>query len=380
MDAGKSLVSSLEIIKMLYETAETYRKLEKINKNILNEFTLLISLKEQIQNSRRTENNPIIDNYLIDINRKLIKFQNIVKDIENKNFLQKIVYTKKIDKIQKEISISIKKLKFLLDIKKDLQDSSKLDVANIIKDPLALKFWENNFGSDKLIVLSNLFFSSLRLNTSLLSSEIKFIEKFINSDKDEYISAFEFQEWLDYFGDFSVVIQRTIDSLFDPNTQDIVDWFQQNVTKTLVPVLLQNHIFIIRKHTHQKSVFIANFIFNYQLCNLYIINHKNEFVIEKSNQMNTYEFMFYESIDKKKSPNLKEIASQLQYILKPSAEPIQEWNEQRKNEEDQNVSFFSNVTNKITSSISGIGDFVSSNINDVIESKFNPTNLFCINR
>jgi len=39
MDAGKSLVSSLEKIKMLYETAETYKKLEKINKNILNEFT-----------------------------------------------------------------------------------------------------------------------------------------------------------------------------------------------------------------------------------------------------------------------------------------------------------------------------------------------------
>ena len=84
MDPVKTLGSSLEIIKMLYETAETYRKLERINKNILNEFTLLISLKDQIQNSRRTENNPVIDNYLIDI--KQFKNKLVPKNPKPKSF------------------------------------------------------------------------------------------------------------------------------------------------------------------------------------------------------------------------------------------------------------------------------------------------------
>ena len=48
MDVGKALGSSLEIIKMIYETAETYRRLEKINSEFLNEIALLVSLKNQI--------------------------------------------------------------------------------------------------------------------------------------------------------------------------------------------------------------------------------------------------------------------------------------------------------------------------------------------
>ena len=50
---------SIEIIKMLYETAETYRKLERLNSTILNEIALLITLQDQIKNCRRMENNVI---------------------------------------------------------------------------------------------------------------------------------------------------------------------------------------------------------------------------------------------------------------------------------------------------------------------------------
>jgi len=67
MEAGKALWASLEIIKMIYETAETYRKLERLNQTVLNEIALLITLQDQIKNCRRMENNTIIDDYLIDI-------------------------------------------------------------------------------------------------------------------------------------------------------------------------------------------------------------------------------------------------------------------------------------------------------------------------
>lgn len=192
MGEGGALAASIEIIKMLYETAETYRKLDRINKTFLNEIALLITLQDQIKNCKRMGNNIIIENYLNDINYKLEKFKKIVDDIDNQNFINKIIYTKKVEKIGKEIANLVKKLKFLLDIKKDLNMSSKMDIANIINDIEARKFWENNFGSEHTYVQVNLFFSAIRMNTTLLTSEIDFLKKVINDDGDKYISAFDF--------------------------------------------------------------------------------------------------------------------------------------------------------------------------------------------
>lgn len=338
MEAGKALGASLEIIKMLYETAETYRRLEKINANILNELALLISIKEQIQSCRRMENNLIIDNYLIDINKKLIKFKDIVESIGKQNFFKKIIYTRKIEKIGKEISKAMKKLKFLLDLKKDMQQSARLDVANIITDIKAREFWENNFGSDHTFVQANLFFSAIRMNTSLISTEIDFLKKVINDDNDKYISAFEFQEWLDFFGDFSVAMRRTIDSLFDPNTYDIFEWYQKNISKSIIKALLTEKLFIIRKHSNQKGIFILNFKYQQEIGELYIKNKDNEFHLEMLLSMKPFEAQIFCQIDKKKSSNLREIANSLEYVINPQNQiQYNEWEQERQNHLDQKI-------------------------------------------
>lgn len=339
MEAGRALGASLEIIKALYETAETYRRLEKINSNILNEMALLLSIKDQILQCRRMENNQIVDNYLIDIFNKLNKFKNIVENIGNQNFFRKIIYTKKINKISSEISKSMKKLKFLIDIKRDLQQSSKLDVANIITDVKGREFWENNFGSENTYIQSNLFFSAIRMNTSLLSNEIDFLKKIINDDNDKYISAFEFQEWLDFFGDFSVAMKRTIESLFDANTYDIYDWYYKIISKTIVKSLLLEHPFIIRKHSNQKGIFIVNFKFGEEICELFIRNHQNEFFIEQVPNMKPFEIHIYERIDRKKSQNLRDFAISLEYIINPPKKIIEQkdWEEQRNEHIDKQI-------------------------------------------
>ena len=73
MDPGKALIASLEIVKVLYETAELYRRLDTINSNFLNELAILNTLKDQIIKSRRMQGNQIVDNYVCDINKKLNK-------------------------------------------------------------------------------------------------------------------------------------------------------------------------------------------------------------------------------------------------------------------------------------------------------------------
>ena len=371
MDAGKALIGSLEIIKLLYETAETYRRLEKINKNILSELALLITIKDQILNSRRMENNPIIDNYLVNINEKLIKFKNLVDNVEKQNFLGKILYVKKIEKISKYINQAIRKLKFILDLKRDMHESSKQDVANIISDTLALQFWENNFGSDHIFIQTSLFFSSLRMNTNLLSSEIEFLKRVINDNNDKNITAFEIQEWIDFFGDFSVAIKRTIDSLFDPNTYDIVDWYQKNISKSIVLSVLETRKFLIRKHSTQKGVFIINFKNGDELCNLYIRNKDNHFILEKISNMTPHEILIYQSIDLKKSTNLKDFAILLQNIIDPNNSKFQNWEEERKKDLDQTIpdSFFE------LPKIPSIDD-IKNNIENVVEKSV--SNFFSI--
>lgn len=348
MDPGRALISSIEIIKMLYETAELYKKLERINGNLLNEMSLIVSLKDQITSCRRMQNNQVIDNYLLDINKRLEKFKKIVENIHNQNFLKKIIYTKKIEKIGKEISKAMKKMKMLLDLKKDLQQSSRLDVANILTDIKAREFWETNFGSEHTFVQTNLFFSAIRMNTQLLSNEIDFLKKVINDDNDKYISAFEFQEWLDFFGDFTVAMRRTIDSLFDPNTYEIVEWYQKNISKSIVKSILNEQPLILRKHSNQKGVFIINFKYNNEIHELFIKNINNEFVIERMPSMNPIEYKIFEELDIKKSANLKTIINSLEYRIIPlnQKKEIVDWDQERINHLDKPIPTPTPIENK----------------------------------
>lgn len=71
----------------------------------------------------------------------------MIEKVDEGSFFGKIIYTKKVKKVSLEIAELIRKLKFLLDIKKELSQSGKLDVANIISDPEGRKFWDTNFGS-----------------------------------------------------------------------------------------------------------------------------------------------------------------------------------------------------------------------------------------
>lgn len=353
MDPGKALVSSLEVIKAIYETAELYRRLEKINQTVLNEIALLVSLQEQIKKSKRLDGNPIIDNYLIDINNKLIKIKNLVENVQNQHFVNKIIYTRKIKKISHELGVQVKKLKFLLEIKSDLQQSSKLDISNIILDIKGRIFWENNFGSDHLIVQQNIFFSAIRLTSKLLSNEIDFLKKVINDDNDKYISAFEFQEWLDIFGEFDYAFKRTIDSLFDPSTYECYQWYQRNVQKNLIKTILIEIPFIVRKHTTQRNILIANFYYgqNNQLCNLYIKNKDNLFHLEYFNEMNPFEFQIFNLCNKKISPNLKDIVSELQLLINPAIFGIYKtpsWDKIRENHADIEIHSSSNQNNNQT--------------------------------
>jgi len=220
-----ALGASLSILKVLYETAELYNKMAHINERTLNEIALLACMKDQIESSKRMAGNQIVEKYMNDIHNRLMKLKMLVENVEHQNFIRKIMYTKKIEKTAKQVAECVKKLKLLLEMKRDLSASSKLDIANIISDVNGRAFWDANFGSDNLIIRQNLFFSALRLSTNLLSSEIDFLKKVVNDDNDEFISAFEFQEWLDLFGDYTVVMRRTIDSLFDANTEEVFTWY-----------------------------------------------------------------------------------------------------------------------------------------------------------
>lgn len=340
MDPGKALIASLEIIKVLYETAELYRRLDTINSNFLNELAILNTLKDQIIKSRRMQGNQIVDNYVCDINKKLNKVKNIVQDIEHANFFKKIMYTKKIEKLTKQITILVKKLRLLLELKKDMMMSSKLDIANIIIDIPGREFWENNFGSENIQVNENIFFSALRFNTNLISTEITFLKKIINDDKDKFITAFEFQEWLDFFGDFSVVMRRTIESLLDTSEYDTYSWYYATITKNQIHNVLLEQPFIVRKHTTQKGVFIMNFYYEHILCNFFIRNHKNTFTLEKIPNMNPTELDIFSRIQIYTSPSLATIVNNIDSTVfhgesgfhKPNS-----WREERNKFADQEI-------------------------------------------
>jgi len=316
-----ALGASLSILKVLYETAELYNKMAHINERTLNEIALLACMKDQIESSKRMAGNQIVEKYMNDIHNRLMKLKTLVENVEHQNFIRRIMYTKKIEKTARQVAECVKKLKLLLEMKRDLSASSKLDIANIISDVNGRAFWDANFGSDNLIVRQNLFFSALRLSTNLLSSEIDFLKKVVNDDNDEFISAFEFQEWLDLFGDYTVVMRRTIDSLFDANTEEVYTWYYKNCSKTMMYKLLADSSssirLIIRRHTTQRGVLIANFYISQQssLCSLYIRNKNNVFTVERMIDMSNDEVYAYESLRVFVSPNLHEIVKSLFYFI-----------------------------------------------------------------
>jgi len=343
MDPGKALVASLEILKVIYETAEQYRRIQSISQRTLNEMALLFTLQDNIRSCRRMQNNAVIDNYLLDIHKRLSKFKNIVDGIGEKNVIMKLIYVRKMKKISSEIADAIKKLKFVLTIKNDMLQSSRMDVANVITDPDGLLFWEKNFGSENTYVNENLFFSALRINTSLLSHELELVKKVINRDDDKYITAFEFQEWIEFFGGFSVIMKRTIESLLDPATTEIAAWYHENINRTMVKALLHDLPFIVRKHSHQKGVFILNFIVCDELCTLYIRNNRevNKYYMDKLPDFTRTELMAYETLEGTHiTNNLMDIISRLEYTMKFSKNlsvDAASWEQQRNQYVDKTI-------------------------------------------
>ena len=326
---GEALAASLQIIKVLYETAHLYKNLRFINQRYMNKICLLITLKEHITKSKRISNNDMITNYIEDISKKLHKMRDKVENVSNKGAIKRIFYVRGLNKLAENISRSVEDMKFLLDVKRELDSSSKMDIGNIISDNKAREFWETNFGSENLFVQSNLFFSAIRLNTKLVGTEIDFLKKIINDDNDKYISAFEFQEWLDFFGDFSVVMRRTIDSLIDPGTQEAYVWYHKNVSKNLVKTLLRDYSFIVRKHTTQKGVFIVNFYWHDVLCGIYIRNKDNMFWLEPHPDINALELEFISHLMVENTETLKDIVSRIEYILNPNKTENINWEQQR---------------------------------------------------
>jgi hypothetical protein len=326
---GEALAASLQIIKVLYETAHLYKNLRFINQRYMNKICLLITLKEHITKSKRISNNDMITNYIEDISKKLHKMRDKVENVSNKGAIKRLFYVRGLNKLAEDISRSVEDMKFLLDVKKELDSSSKMDIGNIIIDNKAREFWETNFGSENLFVQSNLFFSAIRLNTKLVGTEIDFLKKIINDDNDKYISAFEFQEWLDFFGDFSVVMRRTIDSLIDPGTQEAYVWYHKNVSKNLVKTLLRDYIFILRKHTTQKGVFIVNFYWRDILCGIYIRNRDNMFWLEQHPDINALELEFISHLMVENAETLKDIVGRIEYILNPNKTENINWEQQR---------------------------------------------------
>ena len=329
---GEALAASLEIIKSLYETALLYKNLRLINQRFMNKICLLITLKDHLTRGKRIADNDAIVNYIQDISKKLHKMRNKIENVGNKGFIKKIFYVRGINNLAEDISRSVEDVKFLLDIKRELDASSKMDIGNIITETKAREFWENNFGSENLFIQTNLFFSAVRLQTKLVATEIDFLKKIINDDNDKYISAFEFQEWLDFFGDFSVVMRRTIDSLIDPGTQEPFGWYHKNIGKNLVKTLLRDYNFIVRKHATQKGIFIVNFYWREVMCSIYIRNRDNRFWVERSPEQNAleYEFFCHLSMVDNSAETLKEIVARIETVLYPNKQnPTVDWNKQR---------------------------------------------------
>jgi hypothetical protein len=267
------------------------------------------------------------------ISIKLKRLQKKMEAVDGKNRIARFFYCRNINKLAGEIAELVKQMKFLLEVKKELDSSSKLDIANIIACHEGRKFWEANFGSDNLFVQQNIFFGGLRLNTNLLSFEIDFLKKVINDDQDEYISAFEFQEWLDFFGDFTVVMRRTIDSLLDPSNMDIVSWYHKQINKSLIIPIVNETKYLIRKHTIQKGVFIANFYYSDILVDIFIRNKNNQYQIDRVDNMSPMELEIYGVLSKKTYNNLKEITMAILELAEPELakkhEENQHWSDER---------------------------------------------------
>jgi hypothetical protein len=274
--------------------------------------------------------NEMIENYLQDIAKKLNKMKFKIENVSNLNRIKKIFYIRGLNNLAGDIAESVNQMKFLLQIKQELDNSSRMDIANIIVDDQAREFWEANFGSENLFVQTNLFFSAIRLTTKLVGAEIDFLKKIINDDNDKYISAFEFQEWLDFFGDFSVVMRRTIDSLIDANTQEPYAWYHKNVAKNLVRTLLRDYLFIVRKHATQKGVFIVNFHYKGSLCSLFLRNRDNKFQLEQPDELSLIEREIQMGLGIQQGDTLKDFVKRLELILDPNkSESSDDWNNQR---------------------------------------------------
>ena len=362
----EALQASFEIIRGLYENYNNYRNLKYINRRYLNEICLLIGLRDHIEKSRRLAGYEIVDGYLSNISKKLHKLETKIKNIDNKNIFSKLFYIKGVNKLAEEIAEIVIQLKFLLDIKRELDNSSKMDIANIILDDKGREFWEVNFGSENLFIQTNLFFSAVRLNTDLMGVEIDFLKKIINDDNDKYISAFEFQEWLDFFGDFTVAMRRTIDSLINPFTHDNYDWYHKNVPKNAVRSLLRDYRFIVRKHTTQKGVFIINYLLvNDFIGSVFIRNQNNLYYLETFPDITPFELEFYKFINLQSAENLMLFIRAISRILDPQngdSEISAEWESVRSSMTDQQ------------SSRTTIGGFEIPFVDDIKE-KINPISL-----
>lgn len=329
--SGEALMASLQAIKVIYETALNYRNFGLINQKYLNEICLLITLKDHIMKSRRMVGNEMIENYLKQISTNIHKLKDKIDKAESLSFLRKLQYIRGINHLAEDTGKMIKQLKFILEIKRELDSSSKTDISNIIADDKAREFWEQNFGSDQLFIQTNMFFSALRLNTDLLNNEIDFLKKIINDDGDKYISAFEFQEWLDFFGDFSVCMRRTINSLINPDTQEPYEWYQKNMNKNLVKSVLSDQLFIVRKHTTQRGIFIVSYTNTEDgISNIYIRNANNRFQLEEMPNMKPIDRKMYDQLTVKTADILIDFIREIAKILGDDENSYKDWSNERK--------------------------------------------------
>jgi hypothetical protein len=362
MDMIGQLKGIIGLCDSLHNLYNEYKDIDDKYASIIHD---IIILKNFVLN---IESNPRISD---DISQCLdlikLKLSELLKHLTKYNKENKICSLlhgrhREIIKLERKINNQIKKLELLYKLSKDISNNARLDIANIISDKKAVEFWDYHFGKDVLEVSFSIFIEAFESNinrlikidkninvntnyklqcdtyniftvTDILPSnhevsidcesnndfrrikpqEMNVLKNILDSNNDGSVSAYEFNKWLERFGNFNNIVTRTLTSLMNTKTGEIHIWFKKdNYKRQSIKYLKKNNIFgeaLIRYHDY-LGYFVLDFTgitelpsidepskINIEIYELIIKLKENNFILLKPPNPNNFIKLLFRNLD-----------------------------------------------------------------------------------
>ncbi len=234
----------IDMSKKLYMFINKINNLKYDYIELGNDLIIIIELFLEVKNSKRLLECNNIKNTIELIEESLQKLDENIRQSVNMNIKKKVLKVLKNDTNDKkqQLNTLINRLKLLLDISKEKKDKSRLDIVNILKEPLLVQFWETNFGSENNNISYDLFIQCMQdeLGTKLITQHIKILKKLIDFDDNNNISVYEFNLWIKRFGPIQKSFSNTFDSLYDTRTDSIYEWYFGDTLYDKIKVFLED--------------------------------------------------------------------------------------------------------------------------------------------